>query len=413
MIRAEMRTTVVLTVLAAATLFAQPARLPRVQPESVGLDPRPLAEASALLNQFVKERKIAGAVASVARHGRLAYIETAGFQNIENSAVMTERSIFRIYSMSKVVTAVSAMALYEDKRFALEDPVSKYLPEFRQVRVLDVISGLPRPPRREITVADLLLHTAGLSHRSSAVYRTENVRSRSITLPQFIENIVRAPLMEDPGTAFRYSEATTVVGRLIEIWSGQPLDVFLRSRLFDPLGMVDTGFWATPAQIDRLTTVYGSGAGGLKPYQIEEVPFTERPALLEGSVGLLSTVPDFMRFCQMLLNRGQLDGTRILSEKTVALITANGLNDSLLQVRGGGMGWALANVNVVVDPSQIKDSPSVGEYGWDGTAGTIFWIDPKTEMVTMLMTQSVPANPDALRQRFKALVNAAVRGGAH
>ena len=401
-----------LTVLAAATLFAQPAQLPRVQPESVGLDPRPLAEASALLNQFVKERKIAGAVASVARHGRIAYIETAGFQSIETSAVMTERSLFRIYSMSKMVTAVGAMVLYENKRFALDDPVSKYLPEFRNVRVLDVVSGLPRPPQREITVADLLLHTSGLSHRSSAVYRTEKVRSRSIALPQFIENIVRAPLMEDPGTAFRYSEATTVVGRLIEIWSGQPLDVFLSNRLFAPLGMVDTGFWATPAQIDRLTTVYASGANGLKPYEIEDVPFSERPALLEGSVGLLSTVPDFMRFSQMLLSRGQLDGARILSEKTVALITSNGLSDSLLQVRGGGMGWALANVNVVVDPSQIKDSPNIGEYGWDGTAGTIFWIDPTTEMVTVLMTQSVPPNPDALRQRFKALVNAAVRGAA-
>jgi CubicO group peptidase (beta-lactamase class C family) len=407
-----MRTTAVLTVLAAAALFAQPARLPRVQPESVGLDSRPLAEASSLLNQFVKEGKIAGAVASVARHGRTAYIEAVGFQNLETGARMTERSIFRIYSMSKAVTAIGAMALHEEKRFGLDDPVSKYLPEFRNVRVLDVISGLPRPPRREITVADLLLHTSGLSHRSSEMYRTEKVRSRAITLPQFIENIVRAPLMEDPGTGFRYSEATTVVGRLIEIWSGQPLDQFLRNRLFDPLGMVDTGFWATPAQLDRLTMVYASGADGLKPHEIEEVPFNERPALLEGSVGLLSTVPDFMRFAQMLANRGQLDGVRILSEKTATMITANGLSDSILQMRGGGMGWAVANVNVVVDPSRVKDSPNVGEYGWDGTAGTIFWIDPKTEVVTILMTQSVPPNPDALRQRFKALVNAAVRGGA-
>lgn len=407
-----MRTTAVLTALAAATLFAQPAQLPRVRPESVGLDPRPLADASTLLSKFITDRKIAGAVAAVARRGRTAYFEAAGFQNLETGAAMTERSLFRIYSMSKAVTAVGAMALFEDKRFALEDPVSKYLPEFRDVRVLDVITGLPRPPRREITVSDLLLHTSGLSHRSSELYRTEKVRTRSITLPQFIENIVRAPLMEDPGTGFRYSEATTVVGRLIEVWSGQSLDVYLRNRLFDPLGMVDTGFWAASEQIPRLATVYAASPDGLKPFEIEDVPFTERPALLEGSVGLVSTVPDFMRFGQMLLNRGQLDGVRLLSEKTVTLITANGLSDPLLQLRGGGMGWALANVNVVVDPSQVKDSPNVGEYGWDGTAGTIFWIDPKTEMVTVLMTQSVPANPDGLRQRFKALVNAAVRGGA-
>jgi len=216
--------------------------------------------------------------------------------------------------------------------------------------------------------------------------------------------------MEDPGTRFRYSEATTVVGRLIEIWSGMPLDEFMRARVFEPLGMLDTGFWAQPEQRARLATVYAAPAGGgLEPYEIEEVPFTERPVLLEGAVGLLSTVPDFMRFCQMLLNRGELNGVRLLSAKTVDLITANGLPEPVLRSRGGGMGWGLANVNVVFDPSVIPGAPNLGEYGWDGTAGTIFWIDPKDEMVTVLMTQSSPANPDSLRQRFKALVMAARR----
>ena len=401
----------VLTLCAAGVVIAaQPIALPRAAPESVGLDPNRLNEATALLNQFVVDRKIAGAVAAVARSGKVAYLEAVGFQNLESRTPMTERSLFRIYSMTKAVTAVSAMILHEEGKFDLRDPVSKYLSDFGTVRVLVEPGGQTRPPARDITVADLLLHTSGLSHRTSELYRTAKVRSRLSTLPQFITNIVRVPLMEDPGTRFRYSEATTVVGQLIEIWSGKPLDVFMRERVFMPLGMLDTGFWAQPEQRARLATVYAALAGGgIEPYEIEDVPFTERPVLLEGAVGLLSTVPDFMRFCQMLLNRGELNGVRLLSAKTADLITANGLPEPVLRSRGGGMGWGLANVNVVLDPSVIPGAPNLGEYGWDGTAGTIFWIDPKDEMVTVLMTQSWPANPDSLRQRFKALVMAARR----
>jgi len=230
------------------------------------------------------------------------------------------------------------------------------------------------------------------------------VRSRAIPLDQFIANIVRAPLMEDPHTRYRYSESTTVLGRLVEIWSGKPLDLFLSERLFRPLKMVDTGFQVAPAQRARLAQVYTPSAGGLAPFEIESVPFTERPALLEGAVGLVSTTPDYLRFSQMLLNKGELDGVRILKADTVASMTTNGLPDTILQARGGGMGWGLANVNVVLDPSALNYPANRGEYGWDGTAGTIFWIDPGKEMITILMTQSSPANPDSLRQRFKTLV---------
>lgn len=405
-----MRIAIALALYTAVIIAAQPVTLPRAAPESVGLDPNRLKETTALLNQFVRDRKIAGAVAAVARSGKVAHLEAVGFQNLKSRTPMTERSLFRIYSMTKAVTAVSAMILHEEGKFDLRDPVSKYLPEFSTVRMLVEPGGETRPPTREVTVADLLLHTSGLSHRTSELYRTTKVRSRQSTLPQFITNIVRVPLMEDPGTRFRYSEATTVVGRLIEIWSGKPLDEFMRERVFMPLGMLDTGFWAQPEQRARLATVYAAQAdGGLQPYEIEELPFTERPVLLEGAVGLLSTVPDFMRFSQMLLNRGELNGVRVLSAKTVDLITANGLPEPVLRSRGGGMGWGLANVNVVIDPSVIPGAPNLGEYGWDGTAGTIFWIDPKDEMVTVLMTQSSPANPDSLRQRFKALVMASVR----
>jgi CubicO group peptidase (beta-lactamase class C family) len=398
-------------VLAISTFLSQPLTalsqvLPvtRVPPESVGLSSQGLAQVSALLDEFVEERKVAGVVAAVARRGQVAYLYATGFQDIEARSRMAERSIFRIYSMTKPVTAVAAMMLWEEGRFQLDDPVSRYLPDFARVRVGGQGGRAGRPPEREITVRDLLLHTSGLSHRTSQLYTQARVRQRNIPLAQFIENIVRVPLMEDPGTLFRYSEATTVVGALIEVWARQPLDQFMTQRIFRPLGMSDTGFWARPEQRGRLTTVYESGPSQLSALEIEDVPFTVRPALLEGAVGLVSTVPDYVRFSQMLLNGGQLGGVRILRPETVEMITANGLSDALLGSRPGTMGWGLLNVNVVMEPASPDYPSSQGEFGWDGTAGTIFWVDPVQEMVVVLMTQSSPANPDSLRQRVKTLV---------
>lgn len=380
--------------------------LPRATAESVGLDSAKLKAATDLLRQYVADQKIAGAVAGVARRGKVAYLESVGVQDVQARALMTDRSLFRIYSMTKSVTAVAVMMLHEQGRFALSDLVSKFLPEFKDVTVRLEPDGATRKPERDITIQDLLLHTSGLSHRTSALYRTAKVRSRSITLQQFVANIVRTPLMEDPGTRYRYSEGTTVLGRLVEVWSGVPFDQFLQDRVLKPLAMSDTSFWVEPAAASRLATVYAPATGGgLVPFEIEELPFTSKPTLIEGAVGLVSTVPDYLRFCQMLLNQGELDGARLLTAKTIEQITANGLPPAILAARGGSMGWGLANVNVQMDPA----SPLRGEYGWDGTAGTIFWIDPAREMSTVLMTQSSPADPDGLRRRFKTLIQAAVR----
>ena len=378
---------------------AGPPAFPRATPASVGLAAAPLGEATALLTQFVSDKKIAGAVAAVARHGKLAYLESVGVQDLETRAPMTERSLFRIYSMTKPVTAAAVMMLLEEGRFHVDDPVSRYLPEFKDVKVASP-DGSARPPSREITVRDLLLHTSGFSHRTSELYRTARVRARTDTLPQFVTKITRAPLMEDPGTRFRYSEGTTVLGRLVEVWSGKAFDAFLDERIFRPLGMTGTSFWVGPDQRARLTTVYQSArGGGLTPFEIEpELPFTERPTLLEGAVGLVSTVPDFLRFSQMLLNRGTLDGVRILRADTIETMTANGLSEAVLRARGGARGWGLGNVDVAID---------TGEYGWDGTAGTIFTVDPRHALITVLMWQSVPADPDGLRARFKTLVDRA------
>lgn len=382
---------------------------PLAAPETVGLSAPRLAEATMLLRQLVAEQKIAGAVAAVARRGKVVYLEAVGDQDLATKVPMSSQSLFRIYSMTKSVTAVAVMMLFEEGRFRLNDPVAKFLPEFSHLTVAAAPGGTTRPPAGPVTVEQLLLHTSGLNHRTSPEYQAAKVRSRSISLPQFVSNIARTPLMEDPGTRYRYSEGTTVLGRLVEIWSGKPLDVFLEERVFTPLRMTDTGFVARPDQLGRLTTVYAPAeGGGIRPVEIEEVPFTTRPALIEGAVGLLSTVPDYLRFSQMLLNGGALDGARLLRQETVAMMTVNRLPGPIFAERGGSMGWGLANVNIVADPTRVQYPADAGEYGWDGTAGTIFWIDPGKEMVTILMTQSAPANPDRIRQRFKTLIEQAV-----
>lgn len=382
--------------------------LPRATPLAAGLATAKLDEATALLSQFVTEHKIAGAVAAVARHGKLAYLRPVGAQSLAPHVAMSDQSLFRIYSMTKSVTAVAVMMLVEEGRLTLRDPVSMHLPEFADVRVAQV-GGVVRPPSRPITVEDLLLHTSGLNHRTSPEYRKAEVRSRAIDLPQFVRNIVRVPLMEDPGTRYRYSESSTVLGRLIELRSGKPFETFLDERIFRPLRMTETTFWTRPDQRGRLVTVYGPAEGGsLTPVELETVPFTDRPQLIEGAVGLLSTAGDYLRFAQMLLNGGELDGARLLRRDTVSRIVANGLPDSVLAARGGPMGWGLANVNVVLDPAGVPYPANRGEYGWDGSAGTIFWIDPHTELVTVLMTQSSPADPDRLRRRFKTLIQQAL-----
>jgi CubicO group peptidase (beta-lactamase class C family) len=397
-----MRTLLVLPI--AAVIGVGAAALPRATPESVGMSSERLQVATALLRQFVTDRKISGAVAGVARRGKVVYLEPVGLQSFESRAPMTDRSLFRVYSMTKAVTAVAVMINVEEGRLRLADPASKYLPEFKNVRVQQG-GAASRPPARDITIADLLLHTSGLSHRTSDLYRQLRVRSRSQTLPQFVTNITRAPLMEDPGTRFRYSEATTVLGRVVEVVSGKTFDAFVTERILRPLDMNDTSFWVERDAARRLVTVYQRGQDGVPAaYEVEEVPFTRKPALMEGAVGLVSTAMDFLRFGQMLLNKGTLDGVRVLSAPTVESMTKNGLSDPILQGKGGAVGWGLANVDVVVGPGSRGYLTTIGEYGWDGSAGTFFAVDPSRELVVTLMTQNLPANPDGLRQKFKAAV---------
>lgn len=297
----------------------------------------------------------------------------------------------------------------DEGRLRLTDPASQYLPELRQVMVQEGGSGAARRPSREITIQDLLLHTSGLSHRTSDLYRRLQVRSRSIALPQFVVNITKAPLLEDPGTRYRYSEGTTVLGRIAEVISNQSFDTFVGMRILKPLGMNDTSFWVDGDARARLTTVYQRPQdGAMAPIEMEDVPFTEKPALIEGAVGLVSTAEDFMRFSQMLLNKGELNGVRLLKAETAASMTVNALPEPILQGKGGNIGWGLGNVDVVVGAGSRGYLTAIGEYGWDGSAGTFFSVDPSKELVITLMTQNLPANPDQLRQRFKTAVLQAV-----
>jgi CubicO group peptidase (beta-lactamase class C family) len=391
--------------LAAVPLAQREGGMPRATPESVGMSGARLQAATTVLRQFVVDRKIAGAVAAVSRRGKLVYLEPVGFQNMETKALMTDRSLFRIYSMTKAVTGVAVMMLVDEGKLGLADPASKYLPEFKGVSVQDGGTGAPRKASREITIRDLLLHTSGLSHRTSELYRNLKVRSRAIALPQFITNITRAPLLEDPGTRFRYSEATTVLGRVVEVVSKQSFDQFVTTRILRPLGMNDTAFWVDGEAKARLAVVYQrSPDGPIAPFEIEEVPFTEKPALMEGAVGLVSTAEDFIKFSQMLLNRGELGGVRLLKADTAASMTVNALPEAVLAGKGGTVGWGLANVDVVVGEGSRGYLSAIGEYGWDGSAGTFFSVDPSKELVVTLMTQSVPANPEQLRQKFKTAV---------
>ena len=402
------RSIVLLTICMTATAGAWQ-QTPRARPEAAGLSSERLREATALLNRYVAEQRIAGAVAAVARRGQVGYLEAVGVQDLQTRAPMSERSLFRIYSMTRPVTSVAVMMLHEEGRFELDDPVARFIPEFKNVVVAGEQGAPPRPALKPMTVRDLLLHTSGLQARTSEIYQRERVRARTITMAQFIANLVRVPLMEEPGTRYRYSEGTSVLGRLVEIWSGKPFEEFLAERIFRPLRMSDTMFWASTAdERARLTTVYAPApGGGLVQVETETLPFTERPTLIEGAVGLLSTAPDYLRFSQMLLNKGELDGVRLLRAKTVEMMTTNGLSEAVQKTRGGSMGWGLANVQVLLETG-ASDPASKGEYGWDGTAGTIFWVDPLKQTVTVLMTQSSPSNPDQIRQRFKAIVQQAV-----
>jgi CubicO group peptidase (beta-lactamase class C family) len=387
-------------------------------PESVGMSSAALNSATARLQKHIDDGEIAGVVAAVARDGKLVYQVALGKLDRERDADMREDALFRIYSMSREITSVAALRLFEEGAFNFDDPVSKYLPEFSDQRVLlnseSTDLEATRPRVGEMTIAHLLTHTSGLGSRSSALYRENNVRDRAQSLDAMVSKAAQVPLFQDPGTEFRYGIHATIIGKLIEVWSGQPFEEYLQQNLLAPLGMTSTLFWAEGNDADRLAQLYRPEAGELSPYAIETVPWTQRPVLVEGGVGLLSSVPDYVRFSQMVLDRGKIPGTeeRILSEATAALIYENAVPEAAMPIGDSrywlGSGWSLGGFNVVLDPSTYAYPVSKSTIWWDGSAGTRFFIDPIEGTVIVIMAQVSPSNGGGFRENFSHLVDAAI-----
>ena len=409
-----------------------------IEPESVGMSSSRLSRIRTAMERHIGPDKIAGAVGLVARRGELVGLETVGLTDREADKPMQADAIFRLYSMTKPITCVALMMLYEQAEFQLATPVAKFIPAFGDLKVHAGGEGddtkleeLQRP----VTIRDLLTHTSGLTYHFleygpvEAFYR-EAVGLSQGSLSEFVARVCQAPLAFQPGTSFRYSVAHDVVAHLVEIISGLPFDVFLRERLFEPLGMEDTGFWVPDQDLDRFCAMYGSvtidewqtsliswyGLAMQGANRLLDGPRDSRYSLphneCRGGTGLVSTAADYLRFCQMMLNWGELGGERILGRKTVELMVTNHLAPGLLPYELGdvyspGYGFGLG-MRVLMDVGQCMAPGSVGEYGWAGAASTYFWIDPAEELIGILMAQFQPPGIHPLREDFRVVVYQAI-----
>lgn len=382
-------------------------------PEAAGFSSERLERIPKVMQGFVDRGDLSGALTLIARHGQVVHLATTGKMDIEANRPVQADAIFRLYSMTKPVTVVAVLMLLEEGHLLLEDPVAKWLPEFANMKVfvrsdgssvgstdLGVeVTDLQRP----ITIRHLLTHSAGLSygfetgHPVDKLYRQANLPGEgSEPLAEKISRLCKMPLVSQPGDRFWYSVAHDVLGHLIELISGRPLDDFFQERIFGPLGMVDTGFYLRRTNLDRLAALYAPRPGNVDPVQrlqrIEGPEFdrTARPQTLSGGGGLLGTAADYLNFSQMLLNRGHFDGHQLLSRKTFELLTTPHLpfppGEAATDL-GFEMGLGVA---VLTDLSKSNRRGSLGSFGWGGAAGTRFWIDPQEDMLGILMAQTLP-----------------------
>jgi len=386
--------------------------VPPASPASVGVSSERLARLHASMKGFVDRKEVGGIVTLVAREGKTIDLFAVGHADVEKSTPMRTDAIFRIASMTKPVTSVAIMMLFEENKLFLTDPVSKFIPAFKSAMVLE--DGKPVAARRAITIRDLLTHRSGITYgflNGGAVgggYRTRGVvdglTTTTQTLEENINKLAEQPLISQPGAAFNYSLSTDVLGRVVEVASGQPLNVFFRERIFTPLKMVDTDFHVPEAKWPRFVTVYSpDGKGGIRPMTDPEAfgnthmspwaYYQEGKAYFSGGAGLASTASDYARFANMLLAGGSLDGARLLSPKTIELMTANHTAEvpHPLSIVGPGKEFGLG-FQVVTDLAATQTLGSTGMYGWSGIYGTVFWIDPKEKLVSILMVQRYPGS---------------------
>jgi CubicO group peptidase (beta-lactamase class C family) len=403
-----------------------------VEAAEVGFDAERLARIDRHFARYVDEQKLAGWLITVARHGKLAHVSSYGQRDAEAGLPVEPDTLWRIYSMTKPVTSVAAMMLYEEGGFQLTDPVSKYIPSFADVRVFaggSDISYKTVPATEPIRIWHLLSHTSGLTygfmrnHPVDAIYRAGGFEwgsPRGEDLAAICDRFARFPLLFEPGSEWSYSVATDVLGRVVEVISGLRLDEFFSTRIFGPLGMTDSAFYAGPDDQSRLAVLYSRSpqTGKIAPLDTMGSAALKPPAYLSGGGGLVSTAADYNRFTQLLLGRpdspaGELDGVRLLSPRTVGLMTRNHLpGNADLETYGRplyaetdftGVGFGLGFA-VVLDPVGTRSLGSAGEFNWGGAASTTFWVDPAEQLTVTFFTQLMPSSAYPIRPQLRQLV---------
>jgi CubicO group peptidase (beta-lactamase class C family) len=408
----------------AATATAQD--LPTAKPESVGLSAERLERIGKAVQKNIDDKRLAGAVTLVVRHGQVAWFKAQGMQDREAGKAMRPDSIFRICSMSKPITSAAVMILYEEGYFLLEDPISKFLPEFKSPKVLvkpaNGGASYTIPATREITIRELLRHTSGLTYKwdkdLGPLYKEANVADGLLpydgTIADSVARLAKQPLLFNPGERWEYSLGVDVLGRLVEVVSGMPLDEFLRKRIFEPLGMKDTYFFPPDNKLDRLAAAYtyyaDKGLNRFPDTPITEDSFTysaDYPyhgprKLFSGGAGLNSTPADYARFCEMMLEGGKLGKVRILSRKSVELMTHDQLG-KISADQAFGLGFGIDGIK-----TPLAELGTAGEYEWGGFFFTSFSIDPKEEMIVIFMAQLHPQGDNALDNQVHELAYQAI-----
>jgi len=410
----------------------RPARdLAEAKPETAGFSSARLERLHAVLRKTVDERQLPGIVTAMARHGKIVDFQTYGKKDLASGAAVEKDTIFRIYSMTKPVTGVAMMILYEQGKWSPEEPIAKYIPQFAHLKVFKGLDGngqaLLEEPAHPPTMAELMSHTAGFTYGifgTSAVdkmYRDANVLG-STNLQQMIDKLARIPLLYQPGTQWVYSVSVDIQGYLVEKFSGKTLGEFLQANIFQPLAMKDTAFHVTAEKQSRFASLYTMNPRG----ELEAtdggtvaMSYAKEPTMPSGGGGLVSTARDYLRFAQMLLNGGELDGTRFLAPSSVALMRANRLSPEIMNRREFGIGFFHVSpgfgfgfdFGVYTDPLFISHTVGKGTFTWGGAAGTWFWIDPANDIAFVGMTQRVIAagSPDmdtiSHEAVYQALVN--------
>jgi CubicO group peptidase (beta-lactamase class C family) len=405
------------TLALCSTAFA--AELPRDQPGTVGMSSERLARIAPAMQRYIDAELTPGVITAVMRHGKLVHFNVQGDMDVASGTPMREDAIFRIASMTKPIASVALMMLWEEGHFQLRDPVSKFIPEFAHTKVSTTAdasgnSGELVAPNRPIQIRDMLTHTAGLANNyrgNIAAYRNAMSQPQPQSNAEQIRRLAALPLNYHPGEEWQYSAATNVVGHLVEIISGQPLDEFLQQRVFKPLDMTDTHFYLDDTKGGRLTTQYSPGENNKiqlqDPGSNESRWITSPRNIFSGAGGLVSTVRDYLRFQQAMLNGGELNGNRILAPSTVSLMLENHTGELPLWLPGPGMGFGLG-YGVVVDRGAAATPLSEGAGYWGGAYCTLSWIDPEQNLVGVLMTQVRPYSHINIRQDFQVLTYQAI-----